>query len=366
VEVLGVDDEDPSYESFDQAYQRDPEGIYTKLHQLIMGAQTELAAKDSELAAAAALEDQRMTQIELLTEERDNYKDAFAAMSLQQHGRSTSRGSTPAGTESKKSTKIADPEPLSNGKEPTFEQWKLRMDNKLEANHDHYPTESLRIAYIMDRTKGDAARHVTPRMKKDHPEAYKTAEEVFTHLAEVYEDPEKQQKAKNEFRTLKMENGHDFQRFRTDFLHLAGEAKIAKDDYQSEFFSKLSDEMKPLVAAHKSISDFKAFVLVCTQVAPTLAAARSTNKKASDNKKKVGWTGTTTRGAAAPASESPRLPTEVFEKMKQEGRCYHCKELGHMRHQCPLKKATEEKKKLAALAEFEATETTVSEASKNE
>jgi hypothetical protein len=84
VEILRVDDEDSSYESFDQAYRRDPEGVYTKLHQLIMGAQTELAAKDSELAAAIALEEERMTQIELLTEERDTYKNAFTFMSLRQ------------------------------------------------------------------------------------------------------------------------------------------------------------------------------------------------------------------------------------------------------------------------------------------
>jgi hypothetical protein len=46
--------------------------------------------------------------------------------------------------------------------------------------------------------------------------------------------------------------------------------------------------MKSLIAAYKDISDFKAFILVYTQVAPILAAARGTNKKAFDNKKKVG------------------------------------------------------------------------------
>jgi hypothetical protein len=66
------------------------------------------------------------------------------------------------------------------------------MNNKLEINQDYYSTKSLRIAYIIDRIKEDAARHVTPRMKKDHLEVYKTAKKVFTHLTKIYKNLEKQ------------------------------------------------------------------------------------------------------------------------------------------------------------------------------
>jgi hypothetical protein len=40
-----------------------------------------------------------------------------------------------------KSTKIPDPPILTDGKDPTFENWKLQMQGKLRVNADHYPTE---------------------------------------------------------------------------------------------------------------------------------------------------------------------------------------------------------------------------------
>jgi hypothetical protein len=78
--------------------------------------------------------ERRDTQVHELIQERDTLKDAYVQASL------TNRGGTP-GSEPKKSTKMADPEPLSDGQEPKYEQWLSRMKNKLEANADHYPTE---------------------------------------------------------------------------------------------------------------------------------------------------------------------------------------------------------------------------------
>src|SRR2546423_3065895 len=40
-----------------------------------------------------------------------------------------------------KSTKIPDPEPLSDGKTPTFENWKIQIQNKFVINHDHFSTD---------------------------------------------------------------------------------------------------------------------------------------------------------------------------------------------------------------------------------
>jgi hypothetical protein len=90
-----------------------------------------------------------------------------------------------------RSTKIADPEPLDNSKEPKFEHWLSRMRNKLKSNADHFPSEALRMVYVEGRVKDEATRYIFPRTQDDHPEAYRTAEEMFKHLADVYKDSDK-------------------------------------------------------------------------------------------------------------------------------------------------------------------------------
>jgi Zinc knuckle len=37
------------------------------------------------------------------------------------------------------------------------------------------------------------------------------------------------------------------------------------------------------------------------------------------------------------------LTEEVKKKLQAEGRCYHCQKQGHMSHNCPAKKKTEQK-----------------------
>jgi hypothetical protein len=310
-------------------------------------------------AARCEAKDQQITE---LLAEKDDLKDLVVHLSGQQ--RAASRDATP-GSGPGRSPKMADPELLSNGKEPTFEQWLLRMKDKLSTNADHYNTEKLRVAYVNSRTKGEAARHILPRMKDDHPAKYRTAEEVFTHLAEMYEDPEKLQNAKKDFNALTMELCSSFQSFRTKFHHLAGESKLPASEWKDAFFFRLTDVMRPLVAASKHLPTFRDFELICIQVAPTLPPPA---KKA--EKKKVPWktrqsgSGTQT----TPASGSNDSPTRADrDKLYQEGRCYYCKETGHVKPQCPKLRAIDEKKKASALAALEIqNEDSDSESSKND
>src|SRR5436189_4306178 len=61
-----------------------------------------------------------------------------------------------------KSAKIPDPPILTDGKDPTFENWKLQIRGKLQVNADHFPTDEARMAYVFSRTGGDAQGHLWP------------------------------------------------------------------------------------------------------------------------------------------------------------------------------------------------------------
>jgi hypothetical protein len=73
------------------------------------------------------------------------------------------------------------------------------MRNKLKANADYFPNKELCMAYIEECAKGEAICYIFPQTQPNYLEAYKTVEEIFQHLADVYKDPDKLQNAKKDF-----------------------------------------------------------------------------------------------------------------------------------------------------------------------
>ncbi|KAL1971411.1 hypothetical protein VTN31DRAFT_2343 [Thermomyces dupontii] len=217
-----------SYEEFVDGVNADPKAAYEDMGEVIgrlVTANNGLHSKvERRKAKYAEHKANAEAQIEALMAERDDYRNACARAVVEQRTSTT-------GTVTKRSVKIDDPKHLTDGKEPLFEHWLSRMRNKLRENADHFPTESSKTAYVENRTDGDAARHIAPRMRDDHPERYQTAEEIFEHLSSIYVDPNKLQIAKDEYRDLVMRNGDDSHAFLTKFLHLAGEAQIPTSDY---------------------------------------------------------------------------------------------------------------------------------------
>ncbi|OJD25470.1 hypothetical protein ACJ73_03166 [Blastomyces percursus] len=137
-------------------------------------------------------------------------------------------------TEGQKSEKIPDPPILTDGKEPKFDDWYSKMKNRLRANQDRYPTEELRMAYIELRVGGEAADHLRPYLDEQAEEHISTAQELFNVLKEIYEDPNKKEKARDDLQRLYLQRDSDFHEFQTKFLRLAREAKIPHDQYEFE------------------------------------------------------------------------------------------------------------------------------------
>ena len=70
------------------------------------------------------------------------------------------RSNTPAPPP--KSSKVPDPPPLTDGKDPTFISWKKQIASKLTVNADHFADETARINYVFSRTGGEAQGHLEP------------------------------------------------------------------------------------------------------------------------------------------------------------------------------------------------------------
>lgn len=62
----------------------------------------------------------------------------------------------------------------------------MRIQDKLDHNGDHYPTESFKIAYVIARLGGEASQHVSTRRRY---RSYSTVHELLSHLIDLYEVP---------------------------------------------------------------------------------------------------------------------------------------------------------------------------------
>ena len=58
------------------------------------------------------------------------------------------------------SAKVIKPPLLTDGIKPTFDNWKLQLQDKLKVNADHFPTVQARMAYVFGCTGGDAQTYL--------------------------------------------------------------------------------------------------------------------------------------------------------------------------------------------------------------
>ncbi|ELR02738.1 hypothetical protein GMDG_05684 [Pseudogymnoascus destructans 20631-21] len=101
-----------------------------------------------------------------------------------------SQSSTTRNREShQKSTMIPDPPTLTDGIEPAYDDWSIKIKMKLEANLDHFPTPALQMGYVQSRLGGKASSHINPRLRSTQNK-FQTVEEMFEVLDRVFSDPD--------------------------------------------------------------------------------------------------------------------------------------------------------------------------------
>jgi hypothetical protein len=103
--------------------------------------------------------------------------------------RTASQRSTPSldGRNHPTTVKLKDPEPLTDGSSPSFENWRIQIEDKFLINSRMFDTEIAKMAYIFNRTANIAQKHLAPRYRKG-PEPFATANEIVTYLAEILEN----------------------------------------------------------------------------------------------------------------------------------------------------------------------------------
>lgn len=286
-----------------------------------------------QMAATEFERKDRENQIDELITERDEYKTAYAEAQL--HSRnSTIETTKPSG----KSEKVPDPPVLTDGKEPKFEDWMIEMKGKFVANADCFDSDQMKQVYLISRTGGLARQQLGARLREDATDPYTNVEQMFKTLTTAFRNPHLHMEADTELQPMHMHPGDKLPEFLAKFLLLASEAGIPNDWYKIELNRRLADKTQelalPYIGDDKTFDDFTAYVGSVVQSLSTNAQETKcrtmnlnfrNNANISSQKTNSGSSGT-------------QIDNNTRQELVSQGKCFHCKGIGHVFRACPHRK----------------------------
>ncbi len=103
--------------------------------------------------------------------------------------------------------------------ESTWNSWRIKIDDKLQTNVDHFDNENICIVYVISRLEDDAAEHIFAQRWHDALHSYISIDELFEHLKEIYDELNRNQKCRCKYNALKQAD-KSFNVFYFNFMKL--------------------------------------------------------------------------------------------------------------------------------------------------
>jgi predicted house-cleaning noncanonical NTP pyrophosphatase (MazG superfamily) len=319
---------------------KDPDSLYKEI--------VELITKMRDLRAYSDNYVEQLREAKRALKRNEGILDRLAALPSD-HAPS----STPTPESNRRVVKLPDP-PLFNGLPKdsiSFDNWLVQVKNKLRDNADSYPTEELRIIYAAGRVGGDALALISPRLNPGGRHAYETVQDLYDHLYELYDDPNKERNARQSFKDLTMKKGQTFQEFYALFLRYVADGNISSRDLKDEINEKLTWKLQESVATYyndPAISTNQ-FARFCTtidqQIRSRFEKRDQAPRKHEDTGKPAPKQALQPRILARPTDAKALPPLKLSIP---DLKCYNCFQPGHILRDCPKPKTERTKQVLAA------------------
>ncbi len=87
--------------------------------------------------------------------------------------------------------------------ESTWDSWRIKMNNKLQTNVDHFDNENICIIYVISRLEDDTAEHIFAWHCHDASHSYISIYKLFEHLKEIYDELNRNRKCRREYNALR-------------------------------------------------------------------------------------------------------------------------------------------------------------------
>lgn len=266
--------------------------------------------------------------------------------------------SIPTSTSTSKSIKLPDPPMLTDGIDPSWDDWYCKMEEKLSANQDWYRTSASQVAYVGLRLGGKAAKATITRRIRGTTNPYTSYEEIMNDLAEIFEDSDRKGTAGRQFKAL-VQGTQPFMDFYSEFTYLANILGADEETCLRELRDKLRAGLQD---AWDNYNGFTSMKIVKEYLRKLDNAQRakyedrmaktSITKTTTSQNKKSGIIATKTRTVQTPESVVPAI-TKATTEFK-EIICHKCGKVGHIMRDCTVREQTETGKKASQEAKLHA------------
>ncbi len=162
-----------------------------------------------------------------------------------------------------KSFKFSNSSVFINEDESTWNSWRFKMNDKLQANVDHFDNENICIIYVISRLEDDAAEHIFAWCRHDASHSYISIYELFEHLKEIYDELNRNRKCRREYNALRQTDKF-FNIFYFDFMKLFNyldyDDCILMNDLQNKINNRLQNALSVCFEDFASLHCLKIFL----------------------------------------------------------------------------------------------------------
>ncbi len=127
--------------------------------------------------------------------------------------------------------------------ESTWNSWRIKMNDKLQTNVDHFDNENICIVYVISRLEDDAAEHIFARHRHDASHSYILIDELFEHLKEIYDELNRNRKCRREYNALRQAE-NSFNVFYFDFMKLFSYLEYNDRTLMNDLQNKINNRLQ--------------------------------------------------------------------------------------------------------------------------
>ncbi len=264
--------------------------------------------------------------------------------------RSQRESSTLSGNENEndhhKFVKLPDSPIFIETDDSIWETWNIKITDKLDVNANHYPTEKIRIVYVVSRLEGDADQQTYAKRRVGAFSFYQSLSELLKHLKEIYEDQDLIRKCRREYVALKQLNklfSSFYSEFTRIFSFLNYDDVTLMNDIQNKINNRLQNALSVCLIEFSSLDKLKIFLQGVNnkqRVNYQLRSEQRTVKSIAASKKRFVSSSTSASASATSYVRLATFSTLEPERSRMPIICFNCKVPGHLSKDCSQLKAS--------------------------